>query len=119
MLGRILACLTTHLPLPLQLSDLLANGETPSRSPQAANYIAFSLLFLFILFMHLCKDCEDGFSAITLKGLKLHQKKCKSFLKHEAAVNECQKATANARRTSKLKDHKEHLGSAALGVRFL
>jgi len=83
--------------------------------------IVFSLLFLFILFMHPCKDCQDGFSAITPKGLKLHQKKCQSFLKHEAAANERRKATAaskNVRRT-RLKERKERLGSAALRVRFL
>jgi hypothetical protein len=70
--------------------------------------------------MHPCKDCQDGFSATTPKGLKLHQKRCRSFLKHEAAANECRKVTAaskNARR-KKLKERKECLGSAAL-VRFL
>lgn len=89
------------------------------RKPQIA--IVFSLLFLLILFMHPCKDCQDGFSAITPKGLKLHQKKCQSFLKREAAVNERRKATATSKniRQMKLKERKVRLGSAALGVRFL
>ena len=71
--------------------------------------------------MHPCKDCPDGFSAMTPKGLKLHQKKCLSFLKHEAATNERRKAAAastNARRI-KLKERMERLGSAAVGVSFL
>jgi hypothetical protein len=71
--------------------------------------------------MHPCKDCQDEFSAMTSKGLKLHQKRCQSFLKHEAATNQRRKATVvskNVKRT-KLKERKERLGSAALGVRFL
>ena len=56
--------------------------------------------------------------SISPKGLKLHQKKCQSFLKREAAANECRKSTAaskNFRRT-KLKERKVRMGSA---VRFL
>ena len=69
--------------------------------------------------MHPCKNCQDGFSAITPKGLKLHQKICQSFLKHEAAANERRKSTAAAKdaiRRTKLKERKMRLGSAALGV---
>ena len=73
--------------------------------------------------MHPCKNCQDGFSAITPKGLKLHQKICQSFLKQEAAANQRRKSTAakNAIIRTKLKEHKMRLGSAALGVqvRFL
>ena len=58
---------------------------------------------------------------MTPEGLKLHQKKCQSFLKHEAAINERRKATATSRdvRRMKFKKRKERLDSAALGVRFL
>jgi hypothetical protein len=96
-------------------------AKHPRGHPKLQIVIAFSLLFLFILFMHLCKDCQDGFSAITLKGLKLHQRRCQSFLKHEAVANEHRKATAASKevRQTKLKERKEHLGSAALEVRFL
>ena len=69
--------------------------------------------------MHLCKNCQDRFSAITPKGLKLHQKICQSFLKHEAAANERRRSTAaakNAIKRTKLKERKMRLGSAALGV---
>ena len=99
----------------------LPMAKHPRGHPKLQIAIAFSLLFLFILFMHPCKDCQDRFSAITPKGLKLHQKRCQSFLKHEAAANERRKATVaskNVRRT-KLKERKERMGSAALGVRFL
>jgi hypothetical protein len=71
--------------------------------------------------MHPCKDCQGQFSSMAPKGLKIHQKKCQSFLKHEAAANERRKTTAaskNVRRT-KLKERKVRMGSAALGVRFL
>jgi hypothetical protein len=96
-------------------------AKHPRGRPKLQIVIAFSLLFLFILFMHLCKDCQGGFSAITPKGLKLHQRRCRSFLKHEAAANERRKATAASKevRRTKLKERKERLGSAALGVRFL
>jgi hypothetical protein len=93
-------------------------AKHPRGRPKLQITILFSLLLLFILFMHPCKDCQDGFSAM---NLKLHQKRCQSFLKLEAATNERRKATAaskNARRT-KLKERKERLGSVALGVRFL
>jgi hypothetical protein len=97
-------------------------AKHPQGRPKLQIAIFFSLLLLFILFMHPCKDCQDGFRAMTPKGLKLHQKRCQSFLKHEAARNERRKATAaskNVRRT-KLKERKERLGSATLvGVRFL
>jgi hypothetical protein len=96
-------------------------AKHPRGRPKLQITILFSLLLLFILFMHPCKDCQDGFSAMTPRGLKLHQKRCQSFLKLEAATNERRKATAaskNARRT-KLKERKERLGSVALGVRFL
>jgi hypothetical protein len=109
--GRTLACLTTYLRFHIQLSN---------RKLQMTTVFSLRLFFLLILFMHLCKDCQDGFSAITPKGLKLHQKKCQSFLKHEAGANERRKATAaskNVRRT-KLKERKVRLSSAALGVRF-
>jgi hypothetical protein len=73
--------------------------------------------------MHSCEGCQDGFSAKTPKGLKLHQKICRSSLKHEAAANERRKSTAakNAIRRTKLRERKMRSGSAALGVqvRFL
>jgi hypothetical protein len=69
--------------------------------------------------MHPCKNCQGRFSSIAPKGLKIHQKKCQSFMKHEAAANERRKTTAaaskNVRRT-KLKERKVRMGSA---VRFL
>ena len=95
-------------------------AKRPQGRPKLQIAIVFSLLLLFVLFMHLCKDCQDGFSAMTPRGLKLHQKRCQSFLKCEAATNERRKATAaskNVRRT-KLKERMERLGSAGLGVRI-
>jgi len=95
--------------------------KLPQSHPKLQIAAVFLLSFLFILFMHLCKDCEDGFSAVTPKGLKLHQKKCRTFLNREAAANERRKATATSNnvRQTKLKEHKVRLGSTALGVRFL
>lgn len=68
--------------------------------------------------MHPCKNCQNGFSAITPKGLKLHQKICQSFLKHEVVVNERRKLTAakNANRRTELKERKTKMRSAAPGV---
>ena len=45
-LGRTLPRLIAHLRFHLQLSNLLANGETPSRSPQATNYYSFLTIAL-------------------------------------------------------------------------
>jgi hypothetical protein len=96
-------------------------AKRPRGRPKLQIAIVFSLLLLFILFMHPCKDCQDGFCAMTPGGLKLHQKKCQSFLKYEAATNERQKATAALKdvRQTKFKKRKECLDSAALGVRSL
>ena len=118
-LGQTLACLTTHLRFHIHLSyPSLPMAKHPRSRPKLPIAVVFSLFFLFILFMHLCKDCQDGFSAVTPKGLKLHQKKCQSFLKREAAANERRKATAALKKRMKLKERKVRSGSAALGVRF-
>jgi len=45
-LGRTLAYLTAHLRFHHQLSNLLANGKTPSRSPQATNCHHFLTIVL-------------------------------------------------------------------------
>jgi hypothetical protein len=104
-----------------QITFLLLPMVKYARSrPKLQITIVFFSLLLFILFMHPCKDCQDGFSAITSKGLKLHQKKCQSFLKHETAANKRRKATATAKnvRRTKLKGRKVRSGSATLGVGF-
>ena len=100
---------------------LLPMARRPQRHPKLQSSLVFSLLlFLFILFMFPCKDCQDGFHALSMKGLKIHQKKCQAFLNHEAVANERRKATAASKRVrqSKLKDRKMRLGSAAPGVSF-
>ena len=68
-----------------------------------------------------CKNCRDGFSALSAKGLKQHQKKCQSHMNYEAAANECRKAAITSKNIKqiKLKEHKERLRSpaaVALGV---
>lgn len=68
--------------------------------------------------MYPCKHCQDGFSALSFTGLKLHQKKCPSYLSHEAASNTRRKATVESKKVkqTKLKERKERLGT---GVSFL
>lgn len=59
-----------------------------------------------------CKNCQEEFRALSEKGLKLHQKKCQTYLNHEAAANARRKATVaskNVRRTQ-LKERKVRVG---------
>jgi hypothetical protein len=65
-------------------------------------------------------NCKDQFSAVSAGGLKQHQGKCRAFLDHEAAANKRRKATAALRkvRRTNLKERKQRLGSATLGVSF-
>ena len=59
--GRALVCLTAHLRFHIQLSNqipLLANGKTPSKSPQAANCHCF----LTIVFVHSLYASVQGLS---------------------------------------------------------
>ena len=70
-----------------------------------------------------CKNCQEGFSALSSKGLKQHQKKCQTHLNQEAAANERRKATVTSRniKRAKLKDRKERLDLTAApgpGVSF-
>lgn len=71
------------------------------------------LLLLLIFSMFPCKYCQEGFSAVSAKGLKQHQKKCQAHLNHEAAANKRRKATVTSKniRRTKLKERKERLGS--------
>lgn len=93
-----------------------------ARRPQRHKKLEFVFflvlpLFLLICSMFPCKNCQEGFSALSARGLKLHQKKCQAHLNQEAAANERRQATVasnNIRRT-KLKERKERLSLAAAG----
>lgn len=76
-------------------------------------FLLSSFLLICFQVMFPCKNCQEGFSALSAKGLKQHQNKCQDYLNHEAIANERRKATVaskNIRRT-KLKERKERLGS--------
>jgi hypothetical protein len=62
-----------------------------------------------------CKFCARGFSALSVGGLRRHEKKCQAFLKHEAEAYKRRKAIAasNKVRQATLKDRKARLGRAA------
>lgn len=80
-------------------------------------------LFLLICSMFPCKNCSEGFSALSARGLKQHQKKCQAYLNQEASANERRKANVTSKniRRTKLKERKVRLGplaAAALGVSF-
>ena len=81
----------------------------------------FFLLLLFIYSMFPCKHCQEGFTALSSKGLKLHQKKCLPYLSHEAAANSRRKATVESKkvRQTKLKERKARLDLVVPGVSFL
>lgn len=81
----------------------------------------FLLFVLFVSLMFPCKHCHDGFNALSTKGLKLHQKTCQAFIKHEAAANERRKANATSTKNKQitLKERKERLPSTTPGVSFL
>ena len=99
-------------------------AKHPRSRPKLRIGVIFSLLLVFFIlsvsFMLPCKHCQTGFSALSVRGLTQHQKKCEAFLKHEAAANECRKATANSNkiRRTKLNERKARLGSATPGVSF-
>jgi hypothetical protein len=67
--------------------------------------------------MFACKRCPDSFSAVSAKGLKQHQKKCKAFLKRDDDTNQRRKATAASSKVKRAKltgkDRKMRLNSAA------
>ena len=75
-------------------------------------------LFLLICLMFPCKNCQEGFSAVSAKGLKQHQKKCQAHMNQEAVANERRKATVASKniRRAKLKERKERLGPLAAAV---
>jgi hypothetical protein len=97
---------------------ILTNDQTPSKSTKATNYRRFLAIVNYsisLLFVFACKRCPDGFSAVSAKGLKQHQKKCKAFIKRDDDTNQRRKATAASSKVkrAKLKDRKMRLNSAA------
>ena len=91
------------------------------RSCSILQITLFFLLLLFVCLMFPCKHCQEGFTALSSKGLKLHQKKCLPYLSHEAAANSRRKATVESKkvRQTKLKERKARLDLVVPGVSFL
>ena len=95
----------------------------PRNRPKLRLGIAIFYLLSILLVLHMfpCKHCPDRFSALSVGGLKQHQKHCQAFLEHEVDMNQRRRATAASSkvRRAKLKDRKMRLGSAAPGVSLL
>ena len=91
-------------------------ARRPQRHKKLQLVLVFLLpLLLLICSMFPCKYCQEGFSAVSTKGLKQHQKKCQAHLNHEAAANKRRKAAVTSKniKRTKLKERKERLGSLA------
>lgn len=88
---------------------------------QIAVFFLILLSLLLISLMFPCKHCQEEFSALSLKGLKLHQKKCPAYLSHEEGANNRRKAAVESKkvRRKKIKESRARLGSAVPGVSLL
>ena len=88
---------------------------------RSISQIALFFLLLLVYLMFPCKHCPEGFSAVSSKGLKLHQKKCPAYLNHEAAARSRRKATVESQRVkrTKLKERKVRSDLPVQGVSYL